>query len=93
MRNPVHMGETVCGRRIKMNLPDFCYSVGRSGQITKIYRGEHCAFGVKTREGIDKLNRSICVNDQQVAAMRGGLYHGWDSPLLCRTTTPRTGCL
>ena len=56
-----------------MNLPDFCYSVGRSGQITKIYRGEHCAFGVKTREGIDKLNRSIGVNEQQVAAMRGGL--------------------
>lgn len=63
-----------------MNLPDFCYSVGRSGQITKIYRGEHCAFGVKTREGIEKLNRSIGVNEQQVAAMRGGLHHGWDTP-------------
>ena len=63
-----------------MNLPPFCFSVGASGQIVKIYQGESYAFGVKTREGVDMLNSSIGVNEQQAAAMRGGLYHGWQTP-------------
>ena len=63
-----------------MNLPEYGYTVGASGQIVKIYRGESCAFGVKTREGVDALNNAIGVSLQQVAALRGGLYHGWQTP-------------
>lgn len=62
-------------------LPEFCYVVSPySGCTVQIWRGENALFGIKGQERADEMNRRKGITKQQVAAMVGGVEHGWTSP-------------
>lgn len=62
-------------------LPEYCYVVSPySGCTVQIWRGENTLFGVPGQEVADVLNQRKGITRRQVAAMKGGVEHGWKSP-------------
>lgn len=62
-------------------LPEFCYIISPySGRTVQIWRGERTLFGVYGQEHANVLNERYGITRRQVAAMEGGVEHGWESP-------------
>ena len=65
-----------------MNLPEFVAVEGTfDSPVMDIMRGRRTLTPIDTRKTVDELNEFFGVVPQQIAAMRAGLKHGWNSPL------------
>lgn len=62
-------------------LPQKVYCIGpHTGEPCVIWAGERCYYGVPLSEHVEELNKALGVTPDQVAAMIGGVEHGFDSP-------------